>query len=257
MKKRQFIVVLITTLVSVIFLSTVWEFWLEGFISGIFFDDHEAEPLNVRLEYIISITIFVILSLIFPAIAGFKLIENDEKMQEKIKRLSEEDYLTKLYNRRKIHEIIETESKRSRRYKSAFAVLLLDIENFKNINDTYGHKAGDLILRELGRVLHENVRKSDIACRFGGEEFLLVLLDSPLQASRQHIERICTYVKELQIRYGEQLLGTMTLSAGLVEVPDNDLMTVDDLLRAADEALYAAKRAGRDRIVAFSDLPKK
>ena len=84
MKKNQFIFVLITTLVSVIFLSTVWEFWLEGFISGIFFDDHEAEPLNVRLEYIISITIFVILSLIFPAIAGFKLIENDEKIYQAI-----------------------------------------------------------------------------------------------------------------------------------------------------------------------------
>jgi len=110
-------------------------------------------------------------------------------------------------------------------------------------------------LRELGRVLRENIRKSDIACRFGGEEFVLVLFDSPLETSRQHLEMICRNIKELQIRYGEQLLGTMTLSAGLIEVSDNGL-TADDLLRAADEALYAAKRAGRDSIVAYRDLEK-
>jgi len=132
---------------------------------------------------------------------------------------------------------------------------MLDIDHFKHFNDTFGHEAGDLILRELGRILRESVRQSDIACRFGGEEFVVVLFDSPLEASHQHIEKICTDVKEMQIRYGEQLLGTMTLSAGLIEVSDNGL-TADDLLRSADEALYAAKRAGRDRIVAGRDLAK-
>ena len=88
---------------------------------------------------------------------------------------------------------------------------MLDIDHFKQFNDTFGHEAGDLILRELGCVLRENIRKSDIACRFGGEEFVLVLFDSPLETSHQHLERICKHVKDLQIRYGEQLLGTMTL----------------------------------------------
>jgi diguanylate cyclase (GGDEF)-like protein len=133
---------------------------------------------------------------------------------------------------------------------------LLDIDCFKRLHDTFGHEAGDLLLRELGRVLHENIRKSDIACRFGGEEFVLVLLDSPQEASRQHIEKIRSHVKELQVRYGDQLLGTMTLTAGIVEAPDHD-MTAEELLRAADEALYAAKRAGRDRIVVFSDLANR
>jgi diguanylate cyclase (GGDEF)-like protein len=105
----------------------------------------------------------------------------------------------------------------------------------------------------LGSALRTNARKSDIACRFGGEEFVLVLLDSPREASRQHLEKICSQVKALQIRYGEQLLGTLTLSAGLVDASEHDL-TAEGLLRAADTALYAAKRAGRDRIVAFRDL---
>ena len=104
-----------------------------------------------------------------------------------------------------------------------------------------------------GAFFNQSVRKSDIACRFGGEEFVLVLLDSPLGACRQHIETICERVKEMQIRYGDQLLGTMTLSVGIVEGPSQN-MTVEDFLRAADEAMYSAKRAGRDRIVVINDL---
>ena len=188
---------------------------------------------------------------------GIKLSLSNLKLREIMRKQATRDPLTGLFNRRYLDDTLLREIKHTQRLNTLTCIAMLDIDHFKQFNDTYGHKAGDLILRELGRVLHKNVRKSDIVCRFGGEEFVLVLLDSPLEASRQHIERICTYVKELQIRYGEQLLGTITLSAGLVEAPDNDLMTVDDLLRAADEALYAAKRAGRDRIVAFSDLPKK
>ncbi len=130
---------------------------------------------------------------------------------------------------------------------------MLDIDHFKHFNDTYGHDAGDLMLRELGRVLRENVRKSDIACRFGGEEFVLILLDSSLESSRRHLEKINTLVKELQIRYGEQLLGSMSLSIGIIEASQHE-MTGDELLSAADKALYAAKRAGRDRIMAFTEL---
>ena len=132
---------------------------------------------------------------------------------------------------------------------------MLDIDHFKHFNDTFGHEAGDLMLRELGHLLRENIRKSDIACRFGGEEFVLVLLNSPLEASCQHLEKIRSHVNELQVRFREQLLGTMTLSVGIVEALRHNL-TADELLRAADEALYAAKRAGRDRIVVFGDLGK-
>jgi diguanylate cyclase (GGDEF)-like protein len=242
MKKNQFIVVLITTLVSVIFLSTVWEFWLESFISGIFHDDHEIESLNVRLEYVISIMVFVSLSLIFPAIAGFKLIENDEKMQEEIKRLSEEDYLTKLYNRRKIHEIIETEIKRSRRYNSAFAVLLLDIDDFKMINDTFGHNAGDKVLIQFSSIIGQTVRESDIAGRWGGEEFLVICPETTTEGAISLAEKIRYNIEN----YTFEEAGNITASIGVAGAQHGD--NVKSLIFRADEALYSSKKAGKNRV---------
>ena len=180
---------------------------------------------------------------------GIKLSLSNLKLREIMREQATHDPLTGLFNRRYLDDTLPRELHHAQRRDTRMCIAMLDIDHFKRINDTFGHEAGDLLLRELGRTLHENVRKSDIACRFGGEEFVLVLLDSPLEASRQHIERIRSHVKDLQVRYGDQLLGTMTLSVGLVEAHDHD-MTADDLLRAADEALYAAKRTGRDRIVA-------
>jgi diguanylate cyclase (GGDEF)-like protein len=186
---------------------------------------------------------------------GIKLSLSNLKLRESMREQANRDSLTGLFNRRYLDDTLPRELMHAQRHNSQTCLAMLDIDHFKQFNDTFGHEAGDLVLREMGCVLRENVRKSDIACRFGGEEFVLVLFDAALEASRQHIEKICTYVKEMQIRYGEQLLGTITLSAGLVEVPYKDL-PANDLLRAADEALYAAKHAGRDRIVAFHDLVK-
>ncbi len=242
MKKNQFIVVLITTLVSVIFLSTVWEFWLESFIGGVFHDDHEIESLYVKLEYVISIRIFVILSLIFPAMAGFKLIENDEKMQEKIKRLSEEDYLTKLYNRRKIHEIIETEIKRSRRYNSAFAVLLLDIDDFKIINDTFGHNAGDKVLVQFSSIIGHTIRESDIASRWGGEEFLVICPETTTEGAISLAEKIRYNIENNNFEEA----GNITASIGVAGAQHGD--NVKSLIFRADEALYSSKKAGKNRV---------
>ena len=242
MKKNQFIVVLITTLVSVIFLSTVWEFWLESFLGGVFHEEHEAESLSVKLEYVISIMVFVSLSLIFPAIAGFKLIENDEKMQEKIKRLSEEDYLTKLYNRRKIHEIIEIEIKRSRRYNSAFAVLMLDIDDFKSINDTYGHNTGDKVLVEFSNIIRHTVRESDIASRWGGEEFLVICPETMTDGAISLAEKIRHNIE----RNNFEEAGKITTSIGVAGIEHGD--NVKSLIFRADEALYASKKAGKNRV---------
>jgi diguanylate cyclase (GGDEF)-like protein len=242
MKKSHFIVVLITTLVSVIFLSTLWEFWLESFIGGVFHEDHEIESLSVKLEYVISITIFATLSLIFPAIAGFKLIDNDEKMQEEIKRLSEEDYLTKLYNRRKIHEIIETEIKRSRRYDSAFAVLLLDIDDFKSINDTYGHNTGDKVLVQLSSVIRHTIRESDIASRWGGEEFLVICPETTTEGAISLAEKIRYNIENCTF----EETGNITVSIGAAGARHGD--NVKSLIFRADEALYSSKKAGKNRV---------
>ena len=184
---------------------------------------------------------------------GIKLSLSNLKLREIMREQATHDSLTGLFNRRYLDDTLPREVSHARRQHTQMCVAMLDIDHFKQFNDTFGHEAGDVILRELGQVLHENVRKSDIACRFGGEEFVLVLLDLPMEASCRHIEKIRTLVKELQIRYGHQLLGTVTLSVGVVEA-SKDGITAEEILRAADEALYAAKHAGRDRIVAFSDL---
>jgi diguanylate cyclase (GGDEF)-like protein/PAS domain S-box-containing protein len=187
---------------------------------------------------------------------GIKLSLSNLKLREIMHEQATHDSLTGLLNRRYLEDTLPREVNRAQRRNTQISIAMLDIDQFKNFNDTFGHEAGDVILRELGKLLHENVRKSDIACRFGGDEFVLVLFDSPLEASCQHLENICTLVKELNIWYGNQLLGMVTLSVGLVEA-SMDGLTAEEILRAADEALFAAKRAGRDRIVTFHDLVKK
>jgi diguanylate cyclase (GGDEF)-like protein/PAS domain S-box-containing protein len=184
---------------------------------------------------------------------GIKLSLSNLKLREIMREQATHDPLTGLFNRRYLDDTLPRELNHARRQNTQICIAMLDIDHFKHFNDTFGHEAGDLILRELGHILQENVRKSDIACRFGGEEFVLVLLDSSLESSRQHLEKICARVRELQVRYGEQLLGTMTLSVGIVEAPRQN-MTAVDLLRAADEVMYAAKHAGRNRIIASNEF---
>ena len=127
---------------------------------------------------------------------------------------------------------------------------MLDLDYLKKFNDTFGHDAGDRVLRELGRVLTERLRKSDISCRFGGEEFVVVLPGSTLEDARHRVEQIRLLVKGLQLRHNDQILGTLTVSAGLASSPEHG-STPEALLRAADDALYLAKEEGRDRVIPF------
>jgi len=187
---------------------------------------------------------------------GIKLSLSNLKLREIMREQANHDLLTGLFNRRYLNDTLQRELNHARRDCKQTTIAMVDIDHFKQLNDTYGHDAGDLMLRELGRVLRENVRKSDIACRFGGEEFVLILLDSPLESGRHHLEKINTLVKEMQIHYGEQLINSMSLSTGIIEASQHE-MTAEELLSAADKALYAAKRAGRDCIVAYSELEKK
>ncbi|RPJ24247.1 MAG: GGDEF domain-containing protein, partial [Chloroflexi bacterium] len=128
-----------------------------------------------------------------------------------------------------------------------------DLDGFKQFNDSFGHGAGDALLRELGRALREPLRKSDIACRYGGDEFLLVLPDSSITDTQARLEEIRTSLKRLQIRHGEQVLGMVTLSAGIAQTPEHGT-TTNELLQAADEAMYAAKQSGGDRIVIYQTV---
>jgi diguanylate cyclase (GGDEF)-like protein len=133
--------------------------------------------------------------------------------------------------------------------------VVLDIDHFKRLNDRFGHEAGDLAIRGCAHVLAQNLRKSDIACRLGGEEFVLVLPDSSLANTRERVTEMCALVRQLSLRHRGQILGTITLSAGIACAPEHAL-TAANLLRAADEALYAAKQAGRNQ-VAVCAVPRE
>jgi diguanylate cyclase (GGDEF)-like protein len=179
---------------------------------------------------------------------AIKLSLSNLRLREKLREQATLDALTGLYNRRHLNECLPRELHAALRRKSPISVAMLDLDHFKEFNDTFGHETGDVLLGEVGRLLRDNVRKSDIACRYGGEEFVVVFPDSSLADTRARVQKICALVKTLELRHGETPLGTVTLSAGVAEAGVHGA-TASEVLRAADEALYAAKQAGRDRVV--------
>ena len=171
------------------------------------------------------------------------------KLREELREQATHDPLTGLCNRRYLEENLARELHRARRGNSPLCVVMLDLDHFKAYNDTFGHDAGDAMLRELSQVLREKLRKSDILSRYGGDEFVLVLPNSSLADARQRLEQILVLIKQKQTRQGS-LLGQVTVSAGVAASPEHG-STVSELVRAADVALFAAKKAGRDRVVAY------
>ncbi len=184
---------------------------------------------------------------------GVKISLSNLKLRELMHRQANHDPLTGLFNRRYLEDTLPRELNQARRKNDPTSVAMLDIDHFKKFNDTFGHDAGDLILREMGHLFKESLRKSDIACRYGGEEFVIVLFDSTQKESLKRFETIRDRINNLQLRYREQLLGRMTVSIGIAEATDNS-MTAEELVTAADKALYAAKNAGRDCIIVFNEL---
>jgi diguanylate cyclase (GGDEF)-like protein len=174
------------------------------------------------------------------------------KLKESLKNQSICDPLTGLFNRRYMEESLEREFSRASRNKTTLAIIMMDLDHFKRFNDTFGHQAGDTLLRTLGDFLRRSTRGQDIACRYGGEEFALVLTDSNLQGAIQRCELLRQQVKQLSVEYAGQLLGTVSVSMGIALFPDHGT-TIGDVLRAADQALYCAKREGRDRVSTWNE----
>ncbi|MBJ6751119.1 diguanylate cyclase [Geomonas anaerohicana] len=176
------------------------------------------------------------------------------QLREQLRELSIRDPLTALLNRRHMEESLLREISRATRTSQPLSVVMLDVDHFKSFNDTFGHEAGDHVLKEVGQLLQKNVRDSDIACRFGGEEFTLILPEADCDTALEICDRIRSAVKGLQLAMGRQHLGHVTISAGIAVFPaDGD--TIQQLLATADEALYEAKELGRDRVIASCTAP--
>ena len=181
---------------------------------------------------------------------AIKLSLSNLRLRAKLREQATHDLLTGLFNRRYLEESLSRELHRARRGHSELCIAMLDLDHFKRLNDTFGHEAGDAVLCEVGQVLREKVRRSDISCRYGGEEFVVVLPESSLAATVQRVEQIRILIKGLQIRHRDQMLTPTTVSAGIA-IASEQHSTPRDLLSAADAALYAAKQAGRDRVVVY------
>ena len=184
-----------------------------------------------------------------------KLAEYEVKiLQEQLRNQAVHDPLTGLYNRRYLDETIKRELARAARYKQPVGIVMCDLDHFKLVNDTYGHLAGDEVLRVFAGLLKKHARGSDIVCRFGGEEFVLFLPDMPSAVAYQRAEQLRTELAAKPITFGAAVIR-VTASFGVATFPENG-QTMDSLIGAVDAAMYQAKEAGRDRVVVSSVLGK-
>lgn len=161
--------------------------------------------------------------------------------------MANHDELTGLFNRYYLFETMERELRRAQRLQAPITIAILDIDHFKDFNDNFGHEAGDEILRAIGGTLKSSVRGSDIVCRYGGEEFVVVFFDTDTLSALPRLAQICETIKDTEYVCRGLPLPGVTLSVGVAQYPVHG-RTVDGLIRAADHTLYAAKKAGRDRI---------
>ncbi|NLY58725.1 MAG: GGDEF domain-containing protein [Gammaproteobacteria bacterium] len=170
-----------------------------------------------------------------------------EAANAQLQELALHDGLTGLLNRRHWESCLEREFARHNRYSNPASLVLFDIDHFKKLNDTYGHQAGDEVIRQVARITREMVRDTDYAGRYGGEEFVVLLADTPLQGGSQFAERLRMAIEQLQISH-EQLSLQCSVSVGVACIR-TDMANHQALIEAADKALYQAKSAGRNQVV--------
>lgn len=169
------------------------------------------------------------------------------KLRETLHAQSVRDPLTGLFNRRYMEETLDREIHSAIRTNLPIGMVMLDIDHFKNLNDTYGHEAGDMVLVEIANIIRKNIRVSDVACRYGGEEFILILPNADMEIARQRAERMRADVESCNLVYHRQNMGSITVSFGIAGFPEH-AQTAESLLKKADEALYLAKKLGRNRV---------
>ncbi len=170
------------------------------------------------------------------------------RLREVLRSQSIRDPLTGLFNRRYMEESFEREVRRATRNNESVTLLMLDIDHFKQFNDTFGHQAGDTLLRGLGDFLSGRTRGQDVACRYGGEEFVLILAGASAEDGCKRAELLRQELKQLTVQHAGQVLGRISVSIGISAFPSHGT-TAEELLRTADQALYRAKAEGRDRVV--------
>jgi diguanylate cyclase (GGDEF)-like protein len=219
---------------------------VQGLESGA--DDYISKPYNFReLEARVRAMLRI----------KFLQDELDQKNRElelvnkRLKKLSITDGLTELFNHRHVHQLLHDEFERSARTGESIAVVMMDLDRFKSVNDTYGHPTGDVILYETAKIITETAREIDMPGRYGGEEFIAILPDTGEEAGEHFAERVRAAVEGHVFRDGATEVR-MTVSCGVAAFPAPGTDTPEALLKAADSALYQAKHGGRNRVVRAS-----
>jgi diguanylate cyclase (GGDEF)-like protein len=175
-----------------------------------------------------------------------KMLDSIQDYYEKLQELSDRDYLTGLYNRRKFEEFLTYEVKRSVRHRHKFTILMIDLDNFKYINDTYGHASGDLVLKEVTQIFASNLRNADILARIGGDEFAVILPETSYENSHAVVEKLRASLESTPISLMFDQVS-LTASFGIAEYPEQG-ENIEALLTGSDLAMYKAKRAGKNTI---------
>jgi len=198
---------------------------------------------NLWMEVIYPL-IFSILAFTCAFVIKYLIKSRDFERQYK---LATTDGLTELYNHRYFQEQMKMQVELSKRYERPFSLIILDIDYFKKFNDTFGHQAGDTVLRQVAFTLKRNVRATDIVCRYGGEEMSIILPDTDKEAACATAQQICERIAAKTFKLGSEKEGSVTVSIGTATFPE-DGETAADIIEVADRHLYDAKNTGRNKV---------
>ena len=199
-------------------------------------NDVDQDPFNVNdLDFILNLSEFIAMSI------------SNAVLYEQTKKLAVTDGLTGISNRQSVEKSLQIEFERSKRYNSPLSLILLDVDHFKDVNDTYGHQKGDEILIAFASLLKKACRANDIAARYGGEEFLMVLPQSNAQGAFKIAERVREEMMKISFT-GNESNFAVTVSCGVAEF-NKDYESINKLIAAVDQALYEAKNGGRNRTI--------
>jgi two-component system, cell cycle response regulator len=185
--------------------------------------------------------------------AGERIVSVQQQLtgaREALREQAIRDPLTGLFNRRYLEEALARELRRAEHGNLPLSLLMMDLDHFKEFNDRHGHAAGDAVLKTLGMLLDQQTRREDVACRFGGEEFVLILPGASSEVAARRSEQIRQAIRHARVESEGQRLESATVSVGIACFPEHGTMA-EALLAAADQALYRAKREGRDRVIVY------
>ncbi|MCX7983082.1 MAG: diguanylate cyclase [Syntrophales bacterium] len=174
-------------------------------------------------------------------------LEEIQMLQERLKEEAIRDPLTNLYNRRFLEETLKRELARVERSTGRLSLVMIDLDRFKDVNDMFGHQFGDQVLKALGDLISSQTRLGDVACRYGGEEFVVILPDAPIDSAVDRVEEWRKMFSDIEFRPEDRIIR-VTFSAGVASYPEHGV-TGNELISAADDAMYAAKLAGRNRVM--------